>query len=146
MRTLVRRAIVCGLATAAVLGPMTVTGAAAEAAAPAPRLYAPSALVLTVAQGEDAATATPLRAVTLSCSPTAGGTHPAPEEACAELRAAEGEFDRLGDDTPTVPCVKIYQPVVVTAQGTWDGRRVNFERVYGNSCMMQAEGSAVFSF
>ncbi|MFF8288789.1 subtilase-type protease inhibitor [Streptomyces sp. NPDC016309] len=145
MRTLVRRAIVCGLATAGVLGPMTVTGAAAKAAAPEPRLYAPSALVLTVAQGENATTATPMRAVTLTCSPTAGGTHPAPKQACAELRATEGEFDALGEDEGR-PCIKIYDPVVVTAQGIWEGRRVNFEKTYANSCVMQAEGSSVFSF
>ncbi|WP_418962826.1 subtilase-type protease inhibitor [Streptomyces lavendofoliae] len=145
MRTLVRRAVICGLATAGVLGPMTASGAAAEAAAPGPRLYAPTALVLTVAQGEDAATAVPLRAVTLTCNPTAGGTHPAPKKACAELRAAQGEFDALGDEEPR-PCIKIYDPVVVTAQGIWEGRRVNFEQKYANSCVMQAEGSSVFSF
>nr|AAB26180.1 subtilisin inhibitor-like 3, SIL3 {N-terminal} [Streptomyces coelicolor, KCC-S006, Peptide Partial, 34 aa] [Streptomyces coelicolor] len=33
--------------------------------------YAPSALVLTVGHGESAATAAPLRAVTLTCAPTA---------------------------------------------------------------------------
>ncbi|ORT56370.1 hypothetical protein BKD26_28205 [Streptomyces sp. CB03238] len=145
MRTLVRRAIVCGLATAGVLGPMTVTGAAAKAAAPEPRLYAPTALVLTVAQGETAATAVPTRAVTLTCTPTAGGTHPAPQRACAELRSVEGSFDKLGAEG-TRPCIKIYDPVVVTAQGTWEGRRVNFERKYANSCVMQSEGSSVFSF
>lgn len=145
MRTLVRRAIVCGLATAGVLGPMAATGAAAKAAAPEPRLYAPTALVLTVAQGEAAATATPTRAVTLTCNPTAGGTHPAPQKACAELRAADGSFDKLGGDEAR-PCIKIYDPVVVTAQGTWEGRRVNFEQMYANSCIMQAEGSSVFSF
>jgi hypothetical protein len=115
---------------------MTASGAAAEAAAPEPRLYAPSALVLTVAQGESAATAVPLRAVTLTCTPTAGGTHPAPKNACEELRSVEGRFDRLGG----------YDPVVVTAQGTWEGRRVNFEKMYANSCVMQTEGSGVFSF
>ncbi|QGV76958.1 subtilase-type protease inhibitor [Streptomyces ficellus] len=145
MRTLVRRAVICGLATAGVLGPVTVPAAAAEAAAPAPRLYAPTALVLTVAQGETAATAVPLRAVTLTCSPKAGGSHPAPEQACGELRAARGSFDNLGDDTAR-PCVKIWDPVVVTAQGIWEGQRVNFEKTYGNSCMLQAEGSSVFSF
>jgi hypothetical protein len=124
---------------------MAASGAAAEAAAPAPRLYAPTALVLTVAQGENAATAVPLRAVTLTCTPKAGGTHPAPQKACAELRSAEGKFDALGGEE-TRPCIKIYDPVVVTAQGIWEGRRVNFEQKYANSCVMQNEGSSVFSF
>ncbi|MDN3296841.1 subtilase-type protease inhibitor [Streptomyces ficellus] len=124
---------------------MTVSGAAAKAAAPEPRLYAPTALVLTVAQGEDAATAVPTRAVTLTCTPTPGGTHPAPQRACAELRQADGRFDRLGGDEGR-PCIKIYDPVVVTAEGTWEGRRVNFEKTYANSCILQSQGSAVFSF
>ncbi|MDG4865473.1 SSI family serine proteinase inhibitor, partial [Streptomyces sp. T-3] len=40
-------------------------------------LYAPSDLVLAVGQGDDPATATVERAVTLTCAPRAGGTHPA---------------------------------------------------------------------
>nr|AAB25161.1 subtilisin inhibitor-like protein 2, SIL2 {N-terminal region, beta1 and beta2 sheets} [Streptomyces, Peptide Partial, 39 aa] [Streptomyces]AAB26179.1 subtilisin inhibitor-like 2, SIL2 {N-terminal} [Streptomyces parvulus, 2283, Peptide Partial, 39 aa] [Streptomyces parvulus] len=34
-------------------------------------LYAPSALVLTIGQGESAAATSPLRAVTLTCAPKA---------------------------------------------------------------------------
>ncbi|MET9800231.1 subtilase-type protease inhibitor [Streptomyces sp. NPDC006368] len=141
MRKLVKRAVVCGLAAAGALAPLT----AAEAAGSDARLYAPSALVLTVSQGEDAATATPLRAVTLTCTPTAGGTHPVPREACRQLRAVEGKFELLKSDDQR-PCIKIYDPVVVTAQGVWEGRRVDYARTYPNSCVMQSEGESVFTF
>ncbi|MCS0634909.1 subtilase-type protease inhibitor [Streptomyces sp. LP05-1] len=139
------RTAVCALAAAGALA----TAVAPATAAPAPRtesLYAPSALVLTVARGETAAAATPLRAVTLVCSPGAGGSHPDPKAACAELKAVDGEFRALGDQNNGRPCVKIYDPVVVTAQGVWDGRRVQFERTFSNSCVMQAEGTSVYSF
>ncbi|MEU9985013.1 subtilase-type protease inhibitor [Streptomyces sp. NPDC050856] len=141
MRTLVRRAVVYGLAAAGALSPLAV----AEAAAPAPGLYAPSALVLTVAQGEDAATAAPSRAVTLTCSPTPGGTHPAAKQACNQLRAADGRFEALKSDDQR-PCIKIYDPVVVTAQGVWEGRRVNHEQTFSNSCVMQSQSMSVFNF
>ncbi|MFF9869560.1 MULTISPECIES: subtilase-type protease inhibitor [unclassified Streptomyces] len=142
MRTLVKRAIVCGLVTAGALGPLTAAEAAQQSEQ---RLYAPSALVLTVAQGEEATTATPLRAVTLTCSPKPAGTHPAPQQACAELRAVQGRFDQLSNDEQR-PCIKIYDPVVVTAQGIWEGRRIDYARTYPNSCVMQSEGESVFAF
>ncbi|MCK8677725.1 subtilase-type protease inhibitor [Streptomyces lichenis] len=144
MRTLVKRVVVSGMA-AGLMIPLAATSAAAAPAAPEPGLYAPTALVLTVAPGEDAGTANPARAVTLSCTPTASGTHPAPRAACAELNAVQGDFTRLGDDAQGRPCVKIWSPVTVTAQGIWQGERVNFSHTYGNSCELQAEG-AVFSF
>ncbi|WP_149180427.1 subtilase-type protease inhibitor [Streptomyces sp. TRM49041] len=147
LRTPLRRTAVCGLLTAAA---MTALAPAAFAAADAAdtaetRLYAPNALVLTVAQGETAATSTPLRAVTLTCTPAPGGTHPSPQAACDTLRAVDGEFTALRGDG-TRACIKIYDPVVVTAQGIWEGQRVDYERTYGNSCVMRAESADVFSF
>ncbi|WP_256106375.1 subtilase-type protease inhibitor [Streptomyces sp. ODS05-4] len=143
MRTLLKRVVVSGMA-AGLLVPLAATSAAAAPAASGSALYAPTALVLTVAPGEDADRTSPARAVTLSCTPKAGGTHPAPRAACAELDSVQGQFDRLGEDNGR-PCVKIWDPVVVTAQGTWQGARVDFERTYGNTCELQAEG-AVFAF
>lgn len=147
MRTPLRRTAVCGLVTAAGLGGLAPAAfAAAEAASAADtRLYAPSALVLTVGQGETAATATPLRAVTLTCTPAAGGTHPSPQAACDALWAVQGEFSALRGDQQRA-CIKIYDPVVVTAQGVWEGQRVDFERTFGNSCVMSVEGTSVFAF
>jgi hypothetical protein len=111
-------------------------------------LYAPSALVLTVAHGENAAAASPARAVTLSCEPTPFGTHPSPKGACDQLAAAQGDFTRLAPDGNGLPgmCSMRYDPVVVTAQGVWRGQRVAYERTFGNACVKNAEGGAVFAF
>ncbi|MEU1462466.1 protease inhibitor [Streptomyces sp. NPDC005727] len=142
MRNTARWAAILGL-TAAVCGPLTGAALAAPGAAPS-SLYAPSALVLTTGHGETAAAATPERAVTLNCAPTASGTHPAAIDACAELRAVGGDLSALkGRDD--VRCTKLYDPVVVTVQGVWQGKRVSYERTFGNSCVKDAM-SSVFTF
>jgi hypothetical protein len=144
MRNTARWAAALGLTAAAVCGPLTGAAVAAPDAAPS-SLYAPSALVLTTGHGNDAATATPERAVTLTCAPTASGTHPAAAAACAELRGTGGDFDALkpaGD----VWCNKLYDPVVVTVQGVWQGKRVSYERTFGNTCVRDSVGGGVFAF
>ncbi|CAL9602015.1 Protease inhibitor [Streptomyces sp. enrichment culture] len=144
MRNTARRATTLGLTAATVLGPLTGAALAAPDHTPS-SLHAPSALVLTVGRGESAATATPLRAVTLTCAPRPFGTHPAPGPACAELRAADGDPDALaaGD---AVLCTKEYDPVVVTVDGVWQGRRVSYERTFANDCVRHAHGADVFAF
>ncbi|GGV14470.1 subtilase-type protease inhibitor [Streptomyces filipinensis] len=143
MRNTARWAAAIGLTAAAVCGPLTGAAVAAPGAAPS-SLYAPSALVLTTGHGSDAATATPERAVTLTCAPTASGTHPAASQACAELRGAGGDFGAL--KTGDVWCTKLYDPVVVTVQGVWQGKRVSYEHTFGNTCMRDSVGSGVFAF
>ncbi|MER6711124.1 MULTISPECIES: protease inhibitor [unclassified Streptomyces] len=144
MRNTARWAMTLGLTATAVCGPLT--GAALATPGPAPAaLYAPSALVLTVGHGESAITATPERAVTLTCAPRPAGTHPAAAEACAELRGVDGDFDAL-TATEGVMCTKQYDPVVVTVDGVWQGQRVSYERVFSNDCMKNAYGTGVFSF
>ncbi|MEV5879016.1 subtilase-type protease inhibitor [Streptomyces sp. NPDC052101] len=144
MRNTARWAAALGLTAAAVCGPLIGAAVAAPGAAPS-SLYAPSALVLTTGHGNDAATATPERAVTLSCAPTASGTHPAAAQACAELRGAGGDFADL-KPAPDVWCTKLYDPVVVTVQGVWQGKRVSYAATFGNSCMRDAMGGGVFNF
>lgn len=144
MRNTARWAAALGLTAAAVCGPLIGAAVAAPGAAPS-SLYAPSALVLTTGHGNDVATATPERAVTLTCAPTASGTHPAAAQACAELRGVGGDFDALkgqGD----VWCTKLYDPVVVTVQGVWQGKRVSYERTFGNTCVKDAAAGSVFAF
>lgn len=147
MRASIRRTAALGMITAAAMTVLAPAAAAApeRASTDESRLYAPNALVLTVSKGETAKTATPLRAVTLTCAPTPGGTHPAPEEACDELRSVNGEFSALRGGEERA-CVKIYDPLVATAEGVWEGRRVAYERTFGNSCVLQTEGGSVFSF
>ncbi|MGW1913285.1 protease inhibitor [Streptomyces sp. NPDC002076] len=144
MRNTARWAAALGLTAAAVCGPLTGAAVAAPDAAPS-SLYAPSALVLTTGHGNDAATATPERAVTLTCAPTASGTHPAAASACAELRGTDGDFDAL-KPASDVWCNKLYDPVVVTVQGVWQGKRVSYERTFGNTCVRDSVGGGVFAF
>ncbi len=40
----------------------------------------------------------------------------------------------------------IYDPVVITVDGVWQGKRVSYERVFSNDCEMNAHGSSVFAF
>ncbi|MFJ8196639.1 protease inhibitor [Streptomyces sp. NPDC096152] len=144
MRNTARWAATLGLTATAVCGPLAGAALATPSSAPA-SLYAPSALVLTVGHGESAAAATPERAVTLGCAPTSSGTHPAPALACAELRAAGGDFDALTVKRDVL-CTKEYNPVVVTAAGVWQGKRVSYERTFANTCVKDAAMSSVFAF
>lgn len=146
MRHLVKSAVAIPLLAAGTLAGL-LGGTATAAPTGSTSLYAPSALVLTVAEGPSAAAAAPQRAVTLSCTPRPTGTHPDPAAACGELAQAEGDFTALGEESTDWFCPMHYDPVVVTATGVWDGRRVHYERTYGNACEMSAHGSRyVFAF
>ncbi|MFF8607764.1 subtilase-type protease inhibitor [Streptomyces sp. NPDC015346] len=126
-----------------------LTGSAyAEPAAQPASLYPPSAIVLTVGQGESAATATVQRAVTLECAPLPGGSHPSPAEACAELAAADGDLARLAALPADRPCTREWDPVTVTGDGVWEGRRISWSATYGNPCEMRSKvaESTVLSF
>ncbi|MFF3333974.1 subtilase-type protease inhibitor [Streptomyces sp. NPDC002888] len=140
MRNTARWAATLGLAATAVYGPLTGPAHAAPTS-----LYAPSALVLTVAHGDSSALADPARAVTLTCAPRPSGTHPAAAQACAELRSAEGDFDALGSPDG-VACTKQYDPVVVTVDGVWQGKRVSYERTFANECVKSSYGTSLFAF
>lgn len=132
------------LTATAVCGPLA--GSALAAPEPAVSgLYAPSALVLTVGHGETAAAVTPERAVTLTCAPRPGGTHPAPVDACAELRGSDGDFEALAGSAGAM-CSKQYDPVVVTVQGVWQGKRVAYERTFANECLKDSAASVLYAF
>ncbi|MEU2897779.1 subtilase-type protease inhibitor [Streptomyces sp. NPDC088106] len=144
MRNTARWATVLGLTAAAVCAPLAGAALAAPGDAPS-ALYAPSALVLTVGHGDNAATVTPERAVTLTCAPGPSGTHPAAASACADLAGVRGDFDAL-TMREGVFCTKQYDPVLVTVDGVWQGQRVSYERIFSNACVMNAHGSSVFAF
>ncbi|MEU5977968.1 subtilase-type protease inhibitor [Streptomyces sp. NPDC047315] len=114
--------------------------------AAASSLYAPSALVLTVAKGTSAAPSTVERAVTLDCAPRATGTHPAAAAACRELRAVDGDFAALPSELPQTFCTREWDPVTVNANGVWQGERVAWSGTYNNACEMTATLGVVFSF
>ncbi|GAB2610439.1 protease inhibitor [Streptomyces capparidis] len=134
-----------GLGLVLAASALAVTGAGTASAEPAPADRGPSALVLTVSEGESAASSSATRAATLSCSPALAGDHPAPEAACEELTAARGDFTSLSGDSSRV-CPQIYDPVVVTADGIWQGKRVTYEQTYANTCVLEAETGQVFAF
>ncbi|MGW5852190.1 subtilase-type protease inhibitor [Streptomyces sp. NPDC055254] len=128
---------------------LCLAGATGIAEAEPASLYAPSAMVFTVAQGDDEGAGTVVRASTLSCAPTARGTHPDPEAACGALNATDGAFDRLlAAPNPDRACPMHYDPVTVTADGVWQGGRVAWKHTFSNSCAMSAtlNGNAVFAF
>ncbi|NUK95005.1 protease inhibitor protein [Streptomyces lunaelactis] len=134
--------------TALVLSGTAAMGVAQAQPAQPAALYAPSALVLTVGMGEESATATVERAVTLNCTPRANGTHPTPAAACTELRSVDGEFAELTESTSQKMCTREWNPVVITATGVWQGKHVTWSATYPNACEMRgslAEG-AVFPF
>ncbi|MGH3117549.1 MAG: subtilase-type protease inhibitor [Streptomyces sp.] len=140
---------VLGAAAALAVGCVTgVGGGVAHAdSVGADSLYAPSALVLTVGKGADAATAGVERAVVLSCAPKAGGSHPAADRACAEVRSVDGQFQQLvAAGAPGVVCTRIWDPVVVTADGVWKGQRVSWQHTFANPCMQNKAGGSVFAF
>ncbi|WP_055490963.1 protease inhibitor [Streptomyces sp. TP-A0356] len=128
------------LTATAICGPLTGSALAAPAS-----LYAPSALVLTTGHGQSAATVTPQRAVTLTCAPTAAGSHPDAVDACAELRTVGGDFSALKAREGVI-CTRLYDPVVVTVQGVWQGKRVDYERTFANECVKNSYGTALFTF
>ncbi|WP_406065925.1 subtilase-type protease inhibitor [Streptomyces sp. NBC_01077] len=130
---------------------LCLVGTAGVAEARTDSLYTPSAVVLSISKGADASSATVLRAVTLSCAPTAGGTHPAPEAACAELKATSqgGAFEGLlASPDPDRMCPQHFDPVTVTLDGVWEGSRTSWQYTFANTCAMGVtlNDGAAFAF
>ncbi|MFD8635833.1 MULTISPECIES: subtilase-type protease inhibitor [unclassified Streptomyces] len=121
-------------------------GAAPAAPAGTTSLYAPSALVLGVTAGDDAHRGTVLRAVTLVCAPTPGGTHPDPVAACGELRRSGTRLDALTTPAADTACTREWKPMTVTADGVLDGRRLNYTHVFANACGLRSTESVLFDF
>ncbi|MET9881929.1 SSI family serine proteinase inhibitor [Streptomyces sp. NPDC006430] len=121
-------------------------GAADAAPSATESLYAPSALVLSITAGEDATYGTALRAVTLVCAPTPGGTHPAPARACAELRAHSAQLDAVTAPRGNVDCTREWNPMTVTADGVWQGHRFSYSYTFGNPCGLRHTAGALFGF
>ncbi|MEU8385504.1 SSI family serine proteinase inhibitor [Streptosporangium sp. NPDC048865] len=83
-----------------------------------------------------------VRTIRLGCNPVYG-THPYAAQACALLGRAQGNpaYIRL----PWVGCPRQYDPVTVSATGTWNGRPVRYRRTFTNQCEVRAATGAVFS-
>lgn len=84
-------------------------------------------LTVTVTPSAEAQT----REWTLTCEP-AGGTHPAPEAACAALHDASDPFEPV---PPDAICTQIYGgPQTATIEGVWRGERVHASYDRTNGC------------
>ncbi|WP_405861807.1 subtilase-type protease inhibitor [Streptomyces sp. NBC_00090] len=82
--------------------------------------------------------------VFLNCPGKPGKDHPYTAEACADLHAAGGDFDRLpGRDSAY--CSN-EGPVTVTADGAYKGRPVHWEHTYENDCERQLATGLVYEF
>ncbi|MGW1769655.1 SSI family serine proteinase inhibitor [Streptomyces sp. NPDC002073] len=123
-----------------------VSGAAGAAPTGPASLYAPSALVLTVSEGTPEDGGAVLRAVTLTCAPTAAGTHPDPAGACAELLATGARLDTVTEGGAAGPCTREWDPVTVTADGVWQGLRFSYAHTFGNPCTRDNGSGTVFDF
>ncbi|HEX2130748.1 MAG TPA: SSI family serine proteinase inhibitor [Actinophytocola sp.] len=81
--------------------------------------------------------------VRLHCAPD-GGSHPAAGVACAELKAAGGDFAELGEQG--VACTMELRPVTARASGVWDGEPLRWRQEFSNPCMLGAATGTVFDF
>ncbi|MBW4716318.1 SSI family serine proteinase inhibitor [Saccharothrix obliqua] len=116
--------------------------------APLPLLAAFAALFPTVVAPESSFTLTTnhrdtIRLAHLTCGP-AGGTHGNAHHACAALSEVDGRIDELR--AAPVSCTMEYDPVTVTATGTWRGERRRFTQTFENPCVLRAGTGHVFDF
>ncbi|MFI6097164.1 SSI family serine proteinase inhibitor [Lentzea sp. NPDC051213] len=116
------------LALATPLVPATAT------AAPLPA----SGLVLSVRQEMGTFSTTQL-----SCEP-AGGLHKNAKEACAGLAPVEGDFTKMSPGDAM--CTMELNPTKATLRGKWRGKKVDFQEVFSNPCVMHVNTGKVFEF
>jgi len=86
----------------------------------------------------------PVKVVNLECAP-AGGNHPNPKAACAELMAAQGDLNQVGGDQ-TAACTMEYRPVTASAYGHWEGQPVAWDQEFPNNCTLATNTGTVFVF
>lgn len=80
----------------------------------------------------------------LTCDP-AGGSHPKPAAACEQLSKADGRIEDIPEDPG--PCTREFNPVIVSASGTWRGEERHFEQEHSNRCVaIRATGGVIFDF
>ncbi|MEU7581252.1 SSI family serine proteinase inhibitor [Streptomyces sp. NPDC041068] len=128
--------------------PLTVTAAALLAlAAGAPAAQATAeipppqrGLFLTVSGADN----TWIRGVLLRCVPEPSGPHPQAAKACEAIALAKADLDELPDDPHA--CTKEFDPVTVSATGTYRGRMIGWHKTYPNACVMDADTGYVFRF
>ena len=104
----------------------------------------PDVLILSVAAaGPQGQTGTE-EAVTLSCTPTAAGTHPEAAAACDGITSVQGDIALL--PAAGTMCPMIYLPVTATAVGVWNGQFVSYQQTFTNQCVLLRATGEVFNF
>ncbi|MET3426163.1 hypothetical protein BJ973_005375 [Actinoplanes tereljensis] len=83
-------------------------------------------------------------AVKLECDP-AGGGHPHPDLACAELAKVGAEVDRIEPAANKV-CIHLYAPVTAQITGEWRGTTITWSHKFGNTCEMRRATADLFEF
>ncbi|WP_128374756.1 SSI family serine proteinase inhibitor [Streptomyces cavernae] len=141
IRTALLAAAVALLATGA--APAPAAPAAPATASPVHVAAAPAApgnwLYVTVAQGESRPRFP--RGTLLMCDRPQ--RHKRAVEACAQLRRARGDINRIPHRK--VMCPMIYAPVTASARGLWNGRTVGYEKRFGSRCELEAQTGSVFT-
>ncbi|MBM4796712.1 protease inhibitor [Streptomyces sioyaensis] len=84
-----------------------------------------------------------VRGVRLSC-PDTYRRHPHALAACNALTWARGDLDALPGEPHS--CTREYDPVTVSATGTWRGSPVNWRKEFPNACTMDSATGPVFRF
>jgi hypothetical protein len=79
----------------------------------------------------------------LNCEP-AGGRHKNATQACAALAPVEGDFTKMNDTGAM--CTMELNPTKATLRGKWRGKKVVYEEVFSNPCVMRAHTGKVFDF
>jgi hypothetical protein len=82
-------------------------------------------------------------AVKLTCNP-AGGGHPEAAQACATLRTAGADPEKI--KPARVMCMMLYAPITAEITGVWRGVPVEWTHKYGNSCEMTRATGVLFKF
>jgi len=83
------------------------------------------------------------RTVRLGCAPVYG-MHPQGAQACSLLLRAQGDPARVR--LPWRACPQYYDPITVSATGTWNGRLIRYQRTFSNQCELRTATGTIFSF
>jgi hypothetical protein len=79
----------------------------------------------------------------LNCEP-AGGLHKHAQQACDQLAPFEGDFRRM---RPTdAACTMELNPTKATLRGKWRTKKIDFQQVYSNPCVLRVHTGKVFDF
>ncbi|MFE5208739.1 SSI family serine proteinase inhibitor [Streptomyces sp. NPDC056600] len=129
------------LATAGSVVPAAAAGASSSGASGGGAAALSS---LTITKSGSSWSGLPARQVTLQCEPT-GGTHPTAADACAQLLAVDGQFDKL-QPVGSAACPPVWMPTTVTVTGTWRLQPVYWTKTYGSDCDAGFRSGYVFRF